>query len=500
MFRQSITSTPLTSDVANQYFTNITGTKILNDVSFLATIRALVASRLNENESVNIVYDSSSYTALNISSVPSVNAVEEICGRGYLEQSNGTIVIHDFRSTQEDNLANLRLMETTFTKRFDEYYHLDKIKEFYRKSFNVLCFINPKKKNAIIFVENLDHRKLHYLQVSIPAFLPWYFDTKKDGISPACMELIYSLREISPDKYQKCIEEIAKQYDFKSMRIHQMLKGFETRFEQIECEKVRARIMEYDNKINSLNSEIGNIISLKNGDCIRLLGLEKKIADSEEDSEIMEYFLCNNKLYLENVNGTSISFAVQDYLTYFDTEMAERAIENDHSFVYNIIDGNAYSGITVEDMKLLMREIFVKDEPRLKIRFCAAYKFDLNSNVFPMSSHAFPYEFNGYMPNPHIDIYGCMGNYTQSINELLINHDYIGAIEQCIASCKSLNWGDSTVMSSFMITMWGFANERYSNYCIELPDKRVVNTKEAIQWLKLQDESCTPKTEEGSDE
>ena len=77
-----------------------------------------------------------------------------------------------------------------------------------------------------------------------------------------------------------------------------------------------------------------------------------------------------------------------------------------------------------------------------------------------------------------------MGNYTTTINRLLKNHDYIGALEQCIASCKSLNWGDSAVMTSFMRSMWGNGS---NNRCIELPDGRVVKPNEAITWLEQQE-------------
>ena len=55
-----------------------------------------------------------------------------------------------------------------------------------------------------------------------------------------------------------------------------------------------------------------------------------------------------------------------------------------------------------------------------------------------------------YIPNPHIDRYSCLGNYERTMNERLMENDAIGAIEQCISSCKSLNFSDSTVMEVLM--------------------------------------------------
>lgn len=53
MFKTSISSTPFTTEAANSYFANITGGAFGNDCSFLATLRALVAPRIKEGESVN---------------------------------------------------------------------------------------------------------------------------------------------------------------------------------------------------------------------------------------------------------------------------------------------------------------------------------------------------------------------------------------------------------------------------------------------------------------
>ena len=82
-----------------------------------------------------------------------------------------------------------------------------------------------------------------------------------------------------------------------------------------------------------------------------------------------------------------------------------------------------------------------------------------------------------------------MGNYSRTINECLRNRNYIGALEQSIASCKSLNFCDSPVMSEFMRQMYGLTDTTLTNNrCIELPDGRVVTPKEAIEYLKSQKE------------
>lgn len=493
MFKTSIAATPLTTDAANAYFHNIYGDNFGSDATFITTLRALVAPRIKEDERIYLMFGRSNYDITAVGSVPAERVVTAICRNYELNDASDTIIIHSFASSEENNLANFRAIEAEFTSCYEGYHCLDKVKAFYHKSFNVDCYINPERKNVIVFVDNLDTKKLHYLQVSILAFLPWYFDPEA-GVSELEMELLYSLRETTSEKYESCIARIAEAYDFKSARIRQLLAGFETRYERLECDKVREEIQQFDYDMNRLNEQIGVLLGRRNDSCIKLLGLERKIAEGTEDSEIMEYFLCNNRLYLENVTDQDMYFSVKAHLTYFDREMAERAINNMRSFVYPHGNGS-HNGITADGMKKLMTEIFVNEEPRLRIKFCAAYRFALNGSVSAQTNHSFSCEFNDCMPNTHINEYGCMGNYQTTINRLLASNDYIGALEQCVASCKSLNWGDSTVMSYFMSTLWG--GNRVNSRCIELPDGRVVKPLEAIRWLKEQDTVVNEqKTEE----
>ena len=134
-------------------------------------------------------------------------------------------------------------------------------------------------------------------------------------------------------------------------------------------------------------------------------------------------------------------------------------------------------------MKKLMWAIFV--DQILKMKFCAAYEFQLDGCVTAHRGYRFGESCEDYMPNPHIYYHSCMGDYDSKVNTMLARNDYVSAIEQCVASAKSLNFGDHTVMCKFMEVITG-ARE-LNNKCIELPDGRVVNPKEAIKWLEEQE-------------
>lgn len=487
MFKANITQTPFTTDAANACFQNITGSAFGYDISFLATLRALLAPRMGEEDRVNLVFGSSNYDIGTIRGASDDTLVGAFCGN-YRLHHRGQLIIHNLKSSQEGNELCFKAIEKKFMSIYDGYHRQEKLKVFYRKSFALDCYINPELKSTIVFVENLDNKKMHYLQVTILAMMPWYLDPEA-GLSEDEMELVYSMRETSPDKYNQCLAKMAEKYDFRSARIRQMLGDFETRYEKMECDRVRNEISSYDSKITELNNSIGEYLRYRNESCIRLMGLEAKIAEGG-DSEIMEYFLCNRRLVLERVTNTDMFFSVKDYLEYFDSDMAERIIRNRNSFAYRY--GLAHRGEAgAAKAEKLLTEIFVSENPRLRIRFCAAYRFNLNGSVEGIRGHNFDFEFDGYMPNTHINGYACMGNYQRTINDMLRKRNYIAAVEQCVASCKSLNWGDSTVMESFMNTFWGGAK------CIELPDGSVVKAEQAIEWLEEQDKLAEEAKENG---
>lgn len=484
MFKSVINSTPLVSDAANSFFQNISGDYFQRDATFLTTLRALVAPRMSAEDNINLSFTETHYTATQVRDNNVNEMLNAICRySNALSGAVGQIQIHSFTSqSQEDNYACLELMKSSFEQQYEGWHRLNKVTDFFRKTFYVLCFINPEKKSVYLFTDRMDVKKMHYLQCSIFAFLPWYFNPEA-GVSELEMELIESLREKTSSKYEDCIVRIASQYDFRTQKIRNLLAGFETRYEKQECETVRRTIQEYIDKINSLDREIGEYLRYKADKEIRLLGLEAKIAQGEsEDSEIMEYFLCNNRLVLEEVTDTYMVFSCMDYLTYFDEDMAKQMIDNKRSYVYRPNGRACNNFIKEDDMKKLMYAIFI--DQTLRVKVCCAYRFELRGTVDGLSHHRYGYEFRECTPNTHIDRYSCMGNYKRTINQLLQKHDYIGAIEQCIASCKSLNFADSTVMEEFMRRLYGISNDEVNTRCIELPDGKVVTPKEAVEWIK----------------
>lgn len=477
MFRDILRTTPLTTDTANSVFNGkIDGELIHGDATFLATLRALVSPRMKDGESLYFKHHHTNYTARQFNN--SQIGTKRDTLRDFADSERGTICIHEFNSyTDEDNKVWMDFADEDFCAANPGFAKLEKVTAFFRKSFGVSCFINVETRCVQLFTTRLDAARIHYLQCGIFAYLPWYFDPK-EGVSELEMELISSLREKSSAPYLDVMSRIASQYDFRTKKIEMKLRGFETAVEKRELADVESSIASLNREINSHNRVISDKLRELNSMQIRHLGLQEKIKYGSEESEIMDYFMCSKSVDLIDVSGTQISFGVRQYLTFFDEDLALGAIKNKRSYVYG------YSGVLSQDQVVrLMRAIFIEGDVKLKV--CAAFSFDIFGPVNPIEHYEFDHDYSGYTPNTHVDKYGCMGNYRTAINDLLRDHKYIEAIEQCIASCKSLNFTDGIVMGTFMADL---CNDFDGVPCIELPDGTCLTPLKAAEYLKEQEE------------
>ncbi len=82
MFRKNITSTPFTTDAANSFFGGIIdgGTYPGGDVSFLATVRALIYPRMKEGDKLSVKFSRSSYGASTLDGNPAERVLNAMVG------------------------------------------------------------------------------------------------------------------------------------------------------------------------------------------------------------------------------------------------------------------------------------------------------------------------------------------------------------------------------------------------------------------------------------
>jgi len=473
MFKKPITQTLLSSDLADEVFPNIRGNAWNSDVSFLSTLRALAAPRLKEDEFVV-------FSAL----------LQRYTRERYGSREDAVCSLFDWTVPNMLTFVNICTSENDkwfdfLEKEFESvtgWHRAVKVTAFFAKAMRVLCFISPDLKSSVVITDNCDLRRYHYLQCGIPAYLPWFFDPKK-GLEEQELALLTSLRQKTETEYESIIAAMAEKYDFRSMRIRNGLSGFEVCREKAEREKKQNDIRYWNDEITRLSDAIaGYLREIRDAETY-LIGLNARINTEGEESQLMKYFLSNPRLVFESIRNNTLTFGVKDYLMFFNEDHVKGMIEEQRSVLFEPNDRPCNNIIPVDDMQMLMREIFL--EQNLRIRMCAVYSLTIGGEV--NGKGGFPYgpEYDHYMPNPHIHMFSCIGDYRMHINECLKTGNYIGAVEQCAASCRSLNVDDYPVMQEFSKVMYGISGYNHvTNTCIELPDGRVVNPKNAIRFLK----------------
>lgn len=484
MFRNVIPETPFT-ERGLQF--SIDGDMPWNDATFLTTLRALLDDKIKPGDRVYFQYSPlrshvGSDLLYHAYALGDDNEGVISLMDVYLDRVNKSFeqFVEDFRSGIKD--------DDRYAKSWVE---IPKVNAFFIKAFEVHCFINAEARNVLLITHELDVKKMHYLQCAIPAFMPWYFP-KDNGISDEEMQLIKSLADTDPAKYIGIIESTAQKKGLKEKRLRDLLSGIEMSVELERREQLKCRIQEVIRSLDDIDYRISELLKQKTEYETDLLGVETKLANSDDNNEILEYFMCNKKLALKNRYGQNITFVANDYLTYFDEEAAERVINNKRSFVYTRDRGV----VSKKDMEFLMRAIFL--DQVLRVRFCAAYDLNISGTIRPIQGYSFGTDSQKFTPNPHINTYTCLGDYKRHILDRLRDHDYIGAIEQCVASCKSLNLLDSCVMERFMDVLYGHCEQTVNRCFIEMPDGKIGTPEEAVEWLK--ESGYIAAEEEGTNE
>ena len=469
-----VRETQFSSQEANDFIGNITAEEYCGDVTLVSTMRALFSQRINGG-SLGAVFKNISVNE--IAQKDREYVINYIDSRLPRFVTDKIIIFSVYGKTNDVAEEFPKLAE--YMDGHDGYTKIQKFTEFFKKSFPVACFCNEGKHSTYLFIGNLDIRKLHYVQCSILATVPWIFKSG-DPVDKDEVDLMYSMSSKEKDKYIECINKIYAKMDIRTRKIEAALRGYETSLDKERAENLERIIRDTMDVIQNLKEQMIRKNSEADENRLVLMGLRQRIAEGNTENELMEYVIRNKNIDVMRKDNAEVRFGIRGYLTYFDEEIAKRVIENKSSYVYR--SGGDMSN---EDIELVMRAIFLDE--KIRVKFCAVYSMGRNNAIRAISNGHFGPEYDGYMPNPHIDRFSCIGNYEAVFFEAMTAGNYIGALEQCVASCSSLNFSDSTVMGVFIQSMFsrdGDYSER--NKCIELPDGTITDARGAAEWLKNQ--------------
>ena len=488
MFTKQITSLTLSSTAADGLFPNIVGVHYNNDVTFLATLRALMHKRVPAEESIILQRTNSNY---NVGAVR--DARPEDCIRAFLRNTkiaagfSGVIHIHSFDGNEADNTACFEKLDgDAVTKSLNGLQPMPDMAKFLeQRKIRSRFFINEDACSVLIFIERLDMKRWHLLQSFIPRYFPKYFAASP--LEESELKLIKSLTNRYAPEYEELIEEAAKQFDFRTVAIRNALKGFEIRFERNQLDTVRREIQNCNNYIEDLNRQFADYYQQISDLTTKELGLIEKIrrGGDGEDSEFLEYFLCNKALELVHVNGAKIEFIVKTTISSFDPDVFDSAIHKSGSFFYRHYEtGQPYGNpeLTDERIKRLMLAIF-QDET-LKLRVCAAYYLNFGTGDYGgYKNYDYPVAIlRDHTPNQHIQHYACLGNNRQIVADAMLRRDYVAAVSACCSSATNINFTESNTGTFFMQKICATDVGRI----IQMPDGSTMTPVDAVKWLEAQ--------------
>ena len=478
MFKKAIEATTLTSEVADRLFPNITDENT-PDKSFLATLRALLRTRLPSNESVHLTCINMSLSKTqfeNSSPAQRTNWYLSMAARVQDPEPSAhrIFIFHTGYSDSGEDLLNLVQANSNTAHGFLHNYKLQNdLHVYYRKNLNALFYIDTTKRNTIIFTSKLELKHFHALQMTISRYLSLLF--ADNPLTDCEMSLLKSLESKSSEEYERAIVDCAKGLDIRKEIIRSQLGDFVTAYERSEIDKTNDTIKAYEQEHADYLAKAYEISNKIRDVKYRLAGLESVVNEQAEDSELMTFFIRSKNLTLVKTTLTSIEFVAHGYADLFDEEAFERYASNHGGCIYQ----NLRSGISKDQMEKLYRALFSGSETRYRLRICAAYTADVQKGLRACSGYDFPSESQTYLPNPHIQKHGCVGTNSARFHECIQSKDYVGAISQAIASARSLDFHDSTVMKTFAKDLSATQIK-----CIENSNGQLLTPLEAIKELE----------------
>ena len=359
----------------------------------------------------------------------------------------------------------------------DKLVPVDDVNKFLeQRGIRAKVFIGETKDIALIDMTPVTAESVHLIQALTPRLFPKVFESKP--INEVEMKLLTALsKNDGYVLYNEAIDEIAKAYDFRRMKIDKDLTGFEVAFEEIKISHKRDEISNIKQRINNLLNEIGSYRrDLRNKET-ELIGLQS-ITEEQEQNRVRDFFRANTNLELRWVEDANVCYCVKGYATFWNVDTAEQFINNDRSLFYDNEYGSKVKSKL--DRKILLNALFV--DKKVKLRMITSFILRTNDRLDLQITNDYP-DLGSYMKNPHIGGYGCLGDAVDVIHECLMNGNYVGGITQSIFASKQLSLSDQTVMRR--MTEWLF-DEKNTRF-IELPDGTCVTPVKAIQWLKEQE-------------
>lgn len=364
--------------------------------------------------------------------------------------------------------------QSGFIAKNEGYKRTDDIEKYIASTVTTRIFVNRERECAVVFINRMNARTYHLMCSFIPRYFPKLFSEKP--VSPEEIAMLGALTKNDYHSFFSKLNFIADRYDLRDFKIKKLLEGFSQRTVRQRIDSLRSKIADNDRQIADNLRYYKSLLEAREELNISLIGLKTKANMESRDAELIEYLQANKNVTLLSAEDYSIEILVSTTIESFDDEMFEAMIGNEDSDI-NYEGFESESGFDVEDRAKLLRALF-SSEATLKVKTCAYYSLETRGSVETRSDYGFPYEFRDRVPNPHLNYHACLGDYRRYIQDCLEKQDIVAAIEQCVASARSVNIGESVTFEPFVREIL-----RSENKIIVLPNGTDATPHEALEYL-----------------
>lgn len=388
---------------------------------------ALLKPRIADYQGIDGVYYTLNYES---------ECIEDFIRR--YDNLDGYPMLCYYRYVRLDDKTN-DLMKTLKSKGFEV---KENVGSFIKSKTNAECVaVYHKTKNCAAYFVNTDDIKIYHGLISFISLLFPSLFSELPLRKPEDYDVILSLSKSDKNVFIEKIQNAVQPYitDFRRLMLGNLLRSIheskiENALSSVNTQRVYISDIErtYANEIKKLKELIVVYEGMKVTECY-----------DKPEEDLVEYLSTNKLIHNLSISNGRLIFNVATYLNNFNENAWDTFSKR--GFIY---DGKYKTNLNIQaftdrdNRKILLDSIFGEDS-EFVVKVAGNYILDLNSSYL-QSSRGYDYAmadpiFKSYLPNPHLELFACLGGYKERVMRALRDGNYVAAIELCCASAGSVN-------------------------------------------------------------
>lgn len=340
----------------------------------------------------------------------------------------------------------------------------------------VRIYVNEAEQKSIVAVSAVGTMiAWHAIQSAFPTYVPWLF---RQELTEEEVRMLLALADPkkSTKDYTNAVEKLSAGIDLQLETKRYYLKEFERLASTRLIDVLERGLTDCIREIQGYVEKLSDLYNKKADYDTELFAL--KNVPTDDRHELMDYFLQNQKLYLEDCCDGTLHYVVGGYCDNWNPDNFELCFDNKDSVIFTTFRETRSEAVESEsDFETLLAGLFVTE--KIKLKMVSAWELGYGSGISAVRKATYPPRFKDYLPNPHLNYYACTGGFRADLEKATGECNYVMAVDITSYENGNINWMDSFVVPLFVKDLITTKKK-----CFELPDGTAVTNTEAVAWLK----------------